>query len=194
MDYVLQEKKETVASKLEAKKQKLGELELRLRDLLATTASRRSSEDSGTITWSDEDSGKTADKDTVVRGDSRSKRSSESTSDLPQDSTDSRSPSPVSTPMSKATQRATSRPALPSPSPSPPALQPRPHRGGAGLGRGGGGHGLEGGDQHRFHCSEEVLSSGDEGRPLSGTDTASLWGPPCEGSWAGVSMRRATSS
>ena len=74
--------------------------------------------------------------------------------------------------MSKATQRATSRPALPSPSPSPPALQPRPHRGGAaGLGRGGGGHGLEGGDQHRFHCSEEVLSSGDEGRPLSGTVT-----------------------
>ena len=65
MDYVLQEKKETVASKLEAEKQKLGELELRLRDLLATTASRRSSEDSGTITWSDEDSGKTAD--TVVR-------------------------------------------------------------------------------------------------------------------------------
>ena len=64
MDYVLQEKKETVASKLEAEKQKLGELELRLRDLLATTASRRSSEDSGTITWSDEDSGKTAD--TVV--------------------------------------------------------------------------------------------------------------------------------
>ena len=43
----------------------MGELELRLRDLLATTASRRSSEDSGTITWSDEDSGKTAD--TVVR-------------------------------------------------------------------------------------------------------------------------------
>merc|ERR1719410_1547645 len=193
---ILQEKKETVASKLEAEKQKLGELELRLRDLLATTASRRSSEDSGTITWSDEDSGKTAETvDTVVRGDRRSKRSSESTSDLPQDSTDSRSPSPVSTPMSKATQRATSRPALPSPSPSPPALQPRPHRGGAaGLGRGGGGHGLEGGDQHRFHCSEEVLSSGDEGRPLSGTDTASLWGPPCEGSWAGVSMRRATSS
>ena len=74
--------------------------------------------------------------------------------------------------MSKATQRATSRPALPSPSPSPPALQPRPHRGGAaGLGHGGGGHGLEGGDQHRFHCSEEVLSSGDEGRPLSGTVT-----------------------
>ena len=65
MDYVLQEKKETVASKLEAEKQKLGELELRLRDLLATTASRRSSEDSGTITWSDEDSGKTTD--TVVR-------------------------------------------------------------------------------------------------------------------------------
>ena len=65
MDYVPQEKKETVASKLEAEKQKLGELELRLRDLLATTASRRSSEDSGTITWSDEDSGKTAD--TVVR-------------------------------------------------------------------------------------------------------------------------------
>ena len=65
MDYVLQEKKETVASKLEAEKQKLGELELRLRDLLATTASRRSSEDSGTITWSDEDSGKTAE--TVVR-------------------------------------------------------------------------------------------------------------------------------
>lgn len=63
-NYVLQEKKETVASKLEAEKQKLGELELRLRDLLATTASRRSSEDSGTITWSDEDSGKTAD--TVV--------------------------------------------------------------------------------------------------------------------------------
>merc|ERR550534_894401 len=57
---ILQEKKETVASKLEAEKQKLGELELRLRDLLATTASRRSSEDSGTITWSDEDSGKTA--------------------------------------------------------------------------------------------------------------------------------------
>ena len=74
--------------------------------------------------------------------------------------------------MSKATQRATSRPALPSPSPSPPALQPRPHRGGAaGLGHGGGGLGLEGGDQHRFHCSEEVLSSGDEGRPLSGTVT-----------------------
>ena len=74
--------------------------------------------------------------------------------------------------MSKATQRATSRPALPSPSPSPPALQPRPHRGGAaGLGRGGGGLGLEGGDQHQFHCSEEVLSSGDEGRPLSGTVT-----------------------
>ena len=74
--------------------------------------------------------------------------------------------------MSKATQRATSRPALPSPSPSPPALQPRPHRGGAaGLGRGGGGLGLEGGDQHRLHCSEEVLSSGDEGRPLSGTVT-----------------------
>ena len=113
MDSVLQEKKETVASKLEAEKQKLGELELRLRDLLATTASRRSSEDSGTITWSDEDSGKTADtvvriiinitifidhhhhdhhdhQDTVVRGDRRSKRSSESTSDLPQDSTDSR--------------------------------------------------------------------------------------------------------
>ena len=88
MDYVPQEKKETVASKLEAEKQKLGELELRLRDLLATTASRRSSEDSGTITWSDEDSGKTAE--TVVRGDRRSKRSSESTSDLPQDSTDSR--------------------------------------------------------------------------------------------------------
>ena len=88
MDYVPQEKKETVASKLEAEKQKLGELELRLRDLLATTASRRSSEDSGTITWSDEDSGKTAD--TVVCGDRRSKRSSESTSDLPQDSTDSR--------------------------------------------------------------------------------------------------------
>ena len=65
MDYVPQEKKETVASKLEAEKQKLGELELRLRDLLATTASRRSSEDSGTITWSDEDSGKTAE--TVVR-------------------------------------------------------------------------------------------------------------------------------
>merc|ERR1719220_876860 len=191
---ILQEKKETVASRLEAEKQKLGELELRLRDLLATTASRRSSEDSGTITWSDEDSGKTADT-VVVRGDRRSKRSSESTSDLPQDSTDSRSPSPVSTPMSKATQRATSRPALPSPSPSPPALQPRPHRGGAaGLGHGGGALGLEGGDQHRFHCSEEVLSSGDEGRPLSGTDTASLWGPPCEGSWAGVSMRRATSS
>ena len=88
--------------------------------------------------------------------------------------------------MSKATQRATSRPALPSPSPSPPALQPRPHRGGAaglghgggdlghgggGLGHGGGALGLEGGDQHRFHCSEEVLSSGDEGRPLSGTVT-----------------------
>ena len=74
--------------------------------------------------------------------------------------------------MSKATQRATSRPALLSPSPSPPALQPRPHRGGAaGLRRGGGGLGLEGGDQHRFHCSEEVLSSGDEGRPLSGTVT-----------------------
>ena len=81
--------------------------------------------------------------------------------------------------MSKATQRATSRPALPSPSPSPPALQPRPHRGGAaglghggeGLGLGGGALGLEGGDQHRFHCSEEVLSSGDEGRPLSGTVT-----------------------
>ena len=74
--------------------------------------------------------------------------------------------------MSKATQRATSRPALPSPSPSPPALQPRPHRGGAaGLGHGGGGLGLEGGDQHRLHCSEEVLSSGDEGRPLSGTVT-----------------------
>ena len=50
---------------MEAEKQKLGELELRLRDLLATTASRRSSEDSGTITWSDEDSGKTAD--TAVR-------------------------------------------------------------------------------------------------------------------------------
>jgi len=48
--------------------------------------------------------------------------------------------------------------------------------------------------QQRLHCSEEILSSGDEGRPLSGTDTASLWGPPCEGSWAGVSMRRATSS
>merc|ERR550534_681165 len=175
---ILQEKKETVASKLEAEKQKLGELELRLRDLLATTASRRSSEDSGTITWSDEDSGKTTDT-VVVRGDRRSKRSSESTSDLPQDSTDSRSPSPVSTPMSKATQRATSRPALPSPSPSPPALQPRPHRGGGaglghggcGLGHGGGALGLEGGDQHRFHCSEEVLSSGDEGRPLSGTVT-----------------------
>merc|ERR1712203_215365 len=160
---ILQERKETVASKLEAGKQKLGELESRLRDMLATTASRRSSEDSGTITWSDEDSGKTTD--TVVRGDRRSKRSSESTSDLPQDSTDSRSPSPVSTPMSKATQRATSRPALPSPSPSPPALQPRPHRGGAaGLGHGGGVLGLEGGGQHRFHCSEEVLSSGDEGR------------------------------
>merc|ERR550534_533325 len=158
---ILQERKETVASKLEAEKQKLGELESRLRDLLATTASRRSSEDSGTITWSDEDSGKTTD--TVVRGDRRSKRSSESTSDLPQDSTDSRSPSPVSTPMSKATQRATSRPALPSPSPSPPALQPRPHRGGAaglghggaglghggeGLGLGGGALGLEGGGQH----------------------------------------------
>ena len=74
--------------------------------------------------------------------------------------------------MSKATQRATSRPALPSPSPSPPALQPRPHRGGAaGLGHGGGGLGLGGGEQHRLHCSEEVLSSGDEGRPLSGTVT-----------------------
>merc|ERR550534_1515169 len=161
---ILQERKETVASKLEAEKQKLGELESRLRDLLATTASRRSSEDSGTITWSDEDSGKTADTaDTVLRGDRRSNRSSESTSDLPQDSTDSRSPSSVSTPMSKATQRATSRPALPSPSPSPPALQPRPHRGGAaglghgggglghgggGLGHGGGGLGLEGGGQH----------------------------------------------
>merc|ERR1719264_857319 len=82
---ILQERKETVASKLEAEKQKLGDLEVRLRDLLATTASRRSSEDSGTITWSDEDSGKTAD--TVVRrgGD---RKSSESTSDLPQDSTD----------------------------------------------------------------------------------------------------------
>merc|ERR1719220_2142214 len=157
---ILQEKKETVASKLEAEKQKLGELEVRLRDLLATTASRRSSEDSGTITWSDEDSGRTTD--TVVRGELRSERSSESTSDLPQDSTDSRSPSPEAAPS--RVQRASSRPALATPSPSPPALQPRPHR--------GGGHVQRKEQQQRLHCSEEILSSGDEGRPLSGTDTA----------------------
>jgi len=196
---ILQERRETVASKLEAEKQKLGDLEVRLRDLLATTASRRSSEDSGTITWSDEDSGKTAD--TVVRrgGD---RKSSESTSDLPQDSTDSRSPSPVESSRAGRGQRTSSRAALATPSPSPPALQPRPHRGGGDHHhRGGGDHHHRGGDfpvqrkeQLRLHCSEEILSSGDEGRPLSGTDTASLWGPPCEGSWAGVSMRRATSS
>jgi len=181
---ILQERKETVASKLEAEKQKLGELELRLRDLLASTASRRSSEDSGTITWSDEDSGRTAD--TVVRGELRSERSSESTSDLPQDSTESRSPSPVAAPS--RVQRALSRPALASPSPSPPALKPRPHRGGGLIVQ------RKEQQEERLHCSEEILSSGDEGRPLSGTDTGSLWGPPCEGSWAGVSMRRATSS
>ena len=155
---------------------------MRLRDLLATTASRRSSEDSGTITWSDEDSGKTAD--TVVRrgGD---RKSSESTSDLPQDSTDSRSPSPVESSRAGRGQRTSSRAALATPSPSPPALQPRPHRGGGdhhhrGGGdhhhRGGGDHHHRGGDfpvqrkeQLRLHCSEEILSSGDEGRPLSGT-------------------------
>ena len=52
---ILEEKRESVASKLEAEKAKLSDLEQKLRELMAATTSNRSSEDSGTITWSDED-------------------------------------------------------------------------------------------------------------------------------------------
>ena len=88
---ILQERRETVASKLEFEKQKLGDLEARLKELMATTAGHRDSEDSGTITWSDEETVRTAGTVVQGRGDDRSgRRSSESTSDLPQDSADSR--------------------------------------------------------------------------------------------------------
>jgi hypothetical protein len=152
---ILQERRETVAGQLAAEKRKLNELESRLQEMLAATASRRSSGDSGTITWSDEESGRTAE--TVVRGggEPRSERSSESTSDLPADSPDSRSPSPVAPPV--RARRTSSRPALATPSPSPPALHPRPRRGGA------------------ARSSMELLTSGDEGRPLSGTVSRPQW-------------------
>ena len=175
---ILHERRETVAGKLEAEKRKLGELEARLKDLLTSTASRRSSEDSGTITWSDEDSGRTVVAREVGRHSGR--RSSESTSDLPQDSTDSRTPSPVPPPTLHNSRPALAPPAA-TPSPSPPALMPRPKRGG-----------VERSMREVERGSEEVLSSGDE-RPLSGTETGSLWGPG-DGSWAGVSMRRPPSS
>ena len=88
---ILQERRETVASKLEFEKQKLGDLETRLKELMATTAGHRDSEDSGTITWSDEETVRTGGTLVQGRGDDRSgRRSSESTSDLPQDSADSR--------------------------------------------------------------------------------------------------------
>jgi len=168
---ILQERRENVAVKLETEKQKLQELELRLREMMTQTQSHRSSEDSGTITWSDEE--------TVRAKELRppaSARSSESTSDLPQDSTDSRSPSPAHTVNTVRTRRTSSRPALPTPSPSPPQVLSRLRKG-----------------SRREGGSEEGLTSCDESRPISGTDSASLLGGG-DGSWNGVSMRRAASS
>ena len=52
---IMQEKRDNVNKKLEEEKEKLADLEMKLRQLLVSNRSERSSEDSGTITWSEPD-------------------------------------------------------------------------------------------------------------------------------------------
>merc|ERR550534_1745434 len=99
-----------------------------------------------------------------------SEHSSESTSDLPQDSTDSQSPSPA------AVRVRRNRAAIPTPSPE--GVSQRPRRSSKKLSTG------------------DVLSSCDESRPLS-TDTARWSGGgdlTDASSWVGGVLRRGASS
>jgi len=175
---IMQEKRENVSKKLEQEKAKLTDLEFKLRQLLTTTNSHRSSEDSGTITWSDEETvhlPEIPSKQEAVWArnnmtSAASEHSSESTSDLPQDSTDSQSPSPAAVRVRK------NRSALPTPSPE--GISQRPRR------------------TSKKINNEDVLTSCDESRPLS-TDTARWSGGgdlTDASSWVGGVLRRGTSS
>jgi len=53
---IMQEKKDNVSRKLEHEKEKLADLEVKLRQMLVNTRGERSSEDSGTINWSETES------------------------------------------------------------------------------------------------------------------------------------------
>ena len=175
---IMQEKRDNVGKQLEREKEKLTDLEKKLRQLLTITNSHRSSEDSGTITWSDEETVHMQDSTTKVHGvwsrnhmnSAGSDHSSESTSDLPQDSTDSQSPSPA------AVRVRRNRAAIPTPSPE--NLSQRPRRSSKKL------------------SSVDILSSCDESRPLS-TDTARWSGGgdlTDASSWVGGVLRRGASS
>ena len=50
---IMQEKRDTIGRKLEAEKEKLVDLEFKLRQMLVASRGERASEDSGTITWSE---------------------------------------------------------------------------------------------------------------------------------------------
>lgn len=174
---IMQEKRDNVAKQLEREKEKLTDLETKLRQLLTITNSHRSSEDSGTITWSDEETAQVPEIPSKQENiwtknlhSAGSEHSSESTSDLPQDSTDSQSPSPA------AVRVRRNRAAIPTPSPE--GVSQRPRR------------------TSKKINNDETLTSCDESRPLS-TDTARWSGGgdlTDASSWVGGVLRRGASS
>jgi len=170
---IMQEKRENVGKQLEREKAKLTDLEYKLRQLLTATNSNRSSEDSGTITWSDEDTIQMSEIQTKKENmwarnnmnSAGSEHSSESTSDLPQDSTDSQSPSPA------AVRVRRSRAGIPTPSPEGFSTRPR-------------------------RASRRTNISCDDSRPIS-TDTARWSGGgdvTDASSWVGGVLKRGASS
>jgi len=175
---IMQEKRDNVGKQLEREKAKLTDLEYKLRQLLTITNSHRSSEDSGTITWSDEETVQMSEipnkhENVWTRhnmNSAGSEHSSESTSDLPQDSTDSQSPSPA------AVRVRRNRAAIPTPSPE--GVSQRPRR------------------TSKKINNDDILTSCDESRPLS-TDTARWSGGgdlTDASSWVGGVLRRGASS
>lgn len=174
---IMQERRENVGKQLEREKAKLTDLEYKLRQLLTATNSHRSSEDSGTITWSDEETVQMSEirkpENIWARNNMNSagsEHSSESTSDLPQDSTDSQSPSPAAVRVKR------SRAGIPTPSPE--GISQRPRR------------------TSKKINNDDGLTSCDESRPLS-TDTARWSGGgdvTDASSWVGGVLRRGASS
>eukprot|EP00092_Neocalanus_flemingeri_P010758 GFUD01011587.1.p1 GENE.GFUD01011587.1~~GFUD01011587.1.p1 ORF type:complete len:833 (-),score=197.09 GFUD01011587.1:64-2562(-) len=175
---IMQEKRENVGKQLEREKAKLTDLEYKLRQLLTATNSHRSSEDSGTITWSDEEAVQLSEiqyksENVWARNNMNSagsEHSSESTSDLPQDSTDSQSPSPAAMRVKR------SRAGIPTPSSE--RVSQRPRRTSRKIGN----------DYGLTSCDESRPESADTARWSAGGDVTDA------SSWVGGVLRRGAAS
>merc|ERR1719325_130496 len=64
---IMQEKRDTVTRKLEEEKKKLIDLEFKLRQMLVGSRGERTSEDSGTITWSEAEQEETVKSESVKK-------------------------------------------------------------------------------------------------------------------------------